>query len=87
MNYDLMADFHAIRHDGLERLYRYGRNAGLATHMIGHELTALHGLTHGATLAIVLPEPYAPYASRKRARSRNTANGYGVSIVERQKNG
>ena len=23
--------------------------------MIGHELTALHGLTHGATLAIVLP--------------------------------
>lgn len=26
-----------------------------ATHMIGHELTALHGLTHGATLAIVLP--------------------------------
>lgn len=23
--------------------------------MIGHELTALHGLTHGATLAIVFP--------------------------------
>jgi NADP-dependent alcohol dehydrogenase len=26
-----------------------------ATHMIGHELTALHGLDHGQTLAIVLP--------------------------------
>ena len=26
-----------------------------ATHMIGHEITALHGLTHGHTLAIVLP--------------------------------
>ncbi|MDP3452952.1 MAG: iron-containing alcohol dehydrogenase, partial [Bacteroidales bacterium] len=26
-----------------------------ATHMIGHELTALHGLTHGHTLTIVLP--------------------------------
>ncbi|MDK2908621.1 MAG: NADP-dependent alcohol dehydrogenase [Bacteroidales bacterium] len=26
-----------------------------ATHMIGHELTALHGLDHGLTLAIVLP--------------------------------
>lgn len=26
-----------------------------ATHMIGHELTALHGLTHGHTLAIVYP--------------------------------
>ena len=26
-----------------------------ATHMIGHELTALHGLDHGVTLAIVYP--------------------------------
>lgn len=26
-----------------------------ATHMIGHELTALHGLAHGETLAIVYP--------------------------------
>lgn len=26
-----------------------------ATHMIGHELTALHGIDHGQTLAIVLP--------------------------------
>ena len=26
-----------------------------ATHMIGHELTALTGITHGASLAIVLP--------------------------------
>ncbi len=26
-----------------------------STHMIGHELTALHGLSHGHTLAIVLP--------------------------------
>jgi NADP-dependent alcohol dehydrogenase len=34
-------------------------NAGVpedwATHMIGHELTALHGLDHAQTLAIVLP--------------------------------
>jgi NADP-dependent alcohol dehydrogenase len=26
-----------------------------ATHMIGHEITALHGLDHGQTLAVVLP--------------------------------
>lgn len=26
-----------------------------ATHMIGHELTAFHGIDHGQTLAIVLP--------------------------------
>ncbi|MGO5000270.1 iron-containing alcohol dehydrogenase [Oceanisphaera sp. W20_SRM_FM3] len=27
-----------------------------ATHMLGHELTALHGLDHAQTLAIILPE-------------------------------
>jgi len=26
-----------------------------ATHLIGHEITALHGLDHGVTLAIVMP--------------------------------
>ena len=26
-----------------------------ATHMIGHEITALHGLDHAQTLAIVMP--------------------------------
>ena len=26
-----------------------------ATHMIGHELTALHGIDHARTLAVVLP--------------------------------
>ena len=40
---------------GLNGFIAMGVAQDWATHMIGHELTALHGLTHGATLAIVLP--------------------------------
>ncbi len=35
------------------------------THMIGHELTALHGLDHAQTLAIVLPSTLAIRRDRK----------------------
>jgi NADP-dependent alcohol dehydrogenase len=37
-----------------------------ATHMIGHELTALHGLDHAQTLAIVLPNMLTIKRDRKR---------------------
>ena len=37
-----------------------------ATHMIGHELTALHGMTHGQTLAIVFPGTLRTLADKKR---------------------
>lgn len=40
---------------GLNGFIAMGVSEDWATHMIGHELTALHGLTHGHTLAIVLP--------------------------------
>ena len=83
-NYDLMADFMLSATMGLNGFIAMGVTQDWATHMIGHELTALHGLTHGATLAIVFPRNLTHFASRKRARSCNTANGYGVSIVERQ---
>ncbi len=39
-----------------------------ATHMIGHELTALHGLDHAVTLAIVLPGALRERLGAKRAR-------------------
>ena len=54
-NYDLMADFMLSATMGLNGFIAMGVTQDWATHMIGHELTALHGLTHGATLAIVLP--------------------------------
>lgn len=37
-----------------------------ATHMLGHELTALHGLDHAQTLAIVLPTMLAERKEAKR---------------------
>ena len=39
-----------------------------ATHMIGHELTALHGLTHGATLAIVINGTLRVLRGQKRGK-------------------
>ena len=39
----------------LNGLIGMGVKSDWATHMIGHELTALHGIDHAVTLAIVLP--------------------------------
>lgn len=39
-----------------------------ATHMIGHELTALYGLDHAETLAIVMPAVLRHQRARKRAK-------------------
>ncbi|NDV60085.1 iron-containing alcohol dehydrogenase [Bacteroides sp. 519] len=55
-NYDLMAEFMLSATMGLNGFVALGGvPQDWATHMIGHELTALHGLSHGHTLAIVLP--------------------------------
>lgn len=39
-----------------------------ATHMLGHELTAMHGLDHAQTLAIVLPALLMERKSQKREK-------------------
>ncbi|MFZ1873339.1 MAG: alcohol dehydrogenase [Chania sp.] len=39
-----------------------------ATHMLGHELTAMHGLDHAQTLAIVLPALLVEKKTQKRAK-------------------
>jgi NADP-dependent alcohol dehydrogenase len=39
-----------------------------ATHSIGHEITALHGLDHAQTLAIVLPGMMTVKRDKKRAK-------------------
>lgn len=39
-----------------------------ATHMIGHEITALHGLDHAQTLAVVLPAMLQARRQDKRAK-------------------
>lgn len=55
-DYNLMADFMLSATMALNGFIALGGvPEDWATHMIGHELTALHGLSHGHTLAIVLP--------------------------------
>ncbi len=67
-NYDLMADFMLSATMGLNGFIALGVRQDWATHMIGHELTALHGLTHGATLTIVLPGLWRTLKSKKQAK-------------------
>ena len=54
-DYRTMADFMFSATMALNGYIAQGVSEDWATHMIGHELTALAGITHGASLAIVLP--------------------------------
>ena len=54
-DYDDCADFMLTATMGLNGFIAMGVDEDWATHMIGHELTALHGLDHGVTLAMVYP--------------------------------
>lgn len=67
-DYDLMAEFMMCATMGLNGFIAMGVEQDWCTHMIGHELTALHGLTHGETLAIVLPGTLRTLKAEKGAK-------------------
>ena len=54
-DYELQSNFMWTATLALNGLIGAGVPQDWATHMIGHELTALHGLDHAQTLAIILP--------------------------------
>ncbi|QGY46817.1 iron-containing alcohol dehydrogenase [Maribellus comscasis] len=54
-DYNAAANFMWSATMALNGLIATGVPQDWATHMIGHELTAFHGIDHGRTLAIVLP--------------------------------
>lgn len=54
-NYDIMANYMLSATMGLNGFIGMGVPQDWATHMIGHELTAMYGLDHGVTLSIVGP--------------------------------
>lgn len=54
-NYDVRANLMWCATLGLNGLIGAGVPQDWATHMVGHEITALHGLDHAQTLAIILP--------------------------------
>ncbi len=67
-NYDACANFMYAATMGLNGFLSMGVPQDWATHMIGHELTALHGLDHGVTLAIVGPSLMTVMKREKAAK-------------------
>ncbi len=55
MDYDARSSFVWCATMALNGLIGCGVPQDWATHMIGHEITAYHGLDHAQTLAIILP--------------------------------
>jgi NADP-dependent alcohol dehydrogenase len=67
-NYDARATFVWSATLGLNGLIACGVPQDWATHMIGHELTALYGIDHARTLAAVSPHLYRVCRAEKREK-------------------
>lgn len=65
-NYDVRANVMWAATMALNGLIGVGVPQDWATHMIGHELTAMHGLDHAQTLAVVLPAVMQHQRKQKR---------------------
>jgi len=67
-NYEAQANLMWCATQALNGLIGCGVPQDWATHMIGHELTALYGIDHAQSLAVVLPGMLRHQKSRKRAK-------------------
>ncbi|MCE9900503.1 alcohol dehydrogenase [Raoultella terrigena] len=67
-NYDVRANIMWAATQALNGLIGAGVPQDWATHMLGHELTAMHGLDHAQTLAIILPVLWNEKRDTKRAK-------------------
>lgn len=67
-NYDVRANVMWAATMALNGLIGQGVPQDWATHVIGHEITALYGLDHAQTLAIVLPALMQQQRATKRAK-------------------
>lgn len=67
-NYDLMCDYMFSATMALNNFIRMGITQDWSTHQIGHELTALCGVTHGESLAIVYPGTLEVLREQKKAK-------------------
>ena len=67
-DYDARANLMWVATLALNGLIGAGVPQDWATHMIGHELTALYGIDHARTLAIVLPSLMDSQREAKRAK-------------------
>jgi NADP-dependent alcohol dehydrogenase len=67
-DYQTRCDFMLSATMALNGFIAMGVSQDWATHMIGHELTALHGLAHAASLAIILPGTMRTLSKQKSAK-------------------
>jgi NADP-dependent alcohol dehydrogenase len=67
-NYEQMSHFMLSATLALNGFISMGTRSDWATHMIGHELTAFTGLTHGETLAIIEPALMRVMKNKKRKK-------------------
>lgn len=67
-NYDARANLMWNATMALNGILGVGVPQDWATHMIGHELTALYGIDHGQTLAIIFPALLRVRREQKRAK-------------------
>jgi len=67
-DYDVRSNLMWCATLGLNGLIAAGVPQDWATHMVGHEITALYGLDHGQTLAIVLPAMWKVRREEKREK-------------------
>jgi len=67
-DYDVRANIMWAATLALNGLIAVGVPQDWTTHMIGHELTALHGLDHAQSLAVVLPATLTVRREAKRAK-------------------
>ncbi|EKY3223767.1 alcohol dehydrogenase [Cronobacter dublinensis] len=67
-HYDVRANLMWAATQALNGLIGAGVPQDWATHMLGHELTAMHGLDHAQTLAVVLPALWNEKRNEKRAK-------------------
>ncbi len=75
-DYEAAANFMWSATMALNGLIGSGVPQDWATHIIGHELTAFHGIDHGRTLAIVLPG----IMDKKRENKRDKILQYGERV-------
>ncbi len=68
IDYDAAANFMMSATMGLNGFITMGVVQDWATHRIGHELTALCGLDHGQTLAVILPGTMRVLREQKKAK-------------------
>lgn len=81
-NYDVRANVMWAATMALNGLIGQGVPQDWATHMIGHELTAVYGLDHAQTLAIVLPA----LLQQQRVQKRSKLIQYGQRVFNLQHN-